>query len=190
LDHLHANKVVRFIHQTVKHPEMPIDARAQFTEQLWTRLFKTLPSTPLLLPLSDSTQHSRPYIKLKTHGVSGALSSVTGKTTHPCAKTALRQVSDKDHKRPERDLARGGGVGRAGRQGRAVKTTGPKFKPGRGTPGRKFPIVDNNTVCESCDSHGHFSRDCPNRKPNALIRRSATQHGRRETLHKRASLNK
>ena len=75
--------------------------------------------------------------KLKTHGVSGALSSAAGKTTPPFAKTALRQVSDEHHKRPERDLARGGGAGwgSLGRQGRAAKTTGPKFKPGKATPG-------------------------------------------------------
>jgi len=106
---------------------------------------------------------------LKTHGVSGALSSTAGKTTPFFAKTALRQVSDENHKRPERDLARGGGAGRGGRQGRAAKTTGPKFKPGKATPGRKLPIADNNTVCESCDPHGHFARDCPNRKPNAVV---------------------
>jgi len=80
----------------------------------------------------------------------------------------LHQVSDEHHKRPQHDLARGGGAGRAGRQERAAKTTGPKFKPGKTTPGRKLPIADNNTVCESCDSHGHFARDCPHRKPNAV----------------------
>jgi len=109
---------------------------------------------------------------LETHGVSGALSSAAGKTTLPFAKTALCQVSNEHHKRPERDLARSGsdgrGAGRGGRQGRATKTTGPNFKPGKATPGRKFPIADNNTVCESCDSHGHFARDCPHRKPNAV----------------------
>jgi len=25
-----------------------------------------------------------------------------------------------------------------------------------------------NTVCESCDLHGHFARDCSHRKPNAV----------------------
>jgi len=34
-------------------------------------------------------------------------------------------------------------------------------------PGRKLSIADNNTVCESCDSYGHFARYCPHRKPNA-----------------------
>ena len=100
--------------------------------------------------------------------MSGALSSAAGKTTHPFAKTALRQVTDEHHKRPERDLSRGEGAGRAGRQGRAAKTTGPKFKPGKATLGRKLPIADNNTVCESCDPHGHFARDCPNQKLNAV----------------------
>jgi len=52
-------------------------------------------------------------------------------------------------------------------KGRGAKTTGPKFKPAKGTPGRKAFIADNNTVCESCDSHGHFARDCPLHKPNA-----------------------
>jgi len=60
--------------------------------------------------------------------------------------------------------ARGGGRGK----GRGAKTTGPKFKPAKGTPGRKVFIADNNTVCESCDSHGNFARDCPHRKPNAV----------------------
>ena len=35
-------------------------------------------------------------------------------------------------------------------------------------PGRKLSIADNKTVCESCDSYGHFARDCPHRKPNAV----------------------
>jgi len=35
-------------------------------------------------------------------------------------------------------------------------------------PGRKLSIADNNTVCESCDSYGHFARDCPHCKPNAV----------------------
>ena len=35
-------------------------------------------------------------------------------------------------------------------------------------PGRKVFIADNSTVCESCDSHGYFARDCPHRKPNAV----------------------
>ena len=94
----------------------------------------------------------------------------------PCfTKTALRQVSDEHHKRPERLLAhdsdsgsggdaRGGGRGK----GRRTQTTGPKIKPAKGTPGRKVFIAGNNTVCESCDSHGHFVRDCPHRKPNAV----------------------
>ena len=61
LDHLHANKLVRFI---IKLPNILtcLQARAQFTEQLWIRLFKTLPSSPLLLPLSDSTQYSRLFL--------------------------------------------------------------------------------------------------------------------------------
>ena len=51
---------------------------------------------------------------------------------------------------------------------KGAKTTGPKYKPTKGTPGRKVFIADNNTVCESCDSHGNFARDCPHRKPNAV----------------------
>ena len=35
-------------------------------------------------------------------------------------------------------------------------------------PGRELSIADNYTVCESCDSYGHFARDCPHRKPNAV----------------------
>jgi len=35
-------------------------------------------------------------------------------------------------------------------------------------PGRKLSIADNNTLRESCDSYGHFARDCPHRKPNAI----------------------
>ena len=35
-------------------------------------------------------------------------------------------------------------------------------------PGQKLSIADNNTVCESCDSYGHFERDCPHHKPNAV----------------------
>jgi len=29
-------------------------------------------------------------------------------------------------------------------------------------------ITNNNTVCESCDSNGHFARDCPHRKLDAV----------------------
>jgi len=32
-------------------------------------------------------------------------------------------------------------------------------------PGGKLSIADNNTVC---GSYGHFARDCPHRKPNAV----------------------
>jgi len=51
---------------------------------------------------------------------------------------------------------------------KGAKTTGPKYKPTKGTPGRKVFIADNNTVCGSCDSQGHFARDCLHRKPNAV----------------------
>jgi hypothetical protein len=168
LDHLHANKLVRYIHQAAKHPEMPTDARTIYgttLDQIVQDL--SLKPSPATTERFDAIFTSL-LTKLKTHGVSGALSSAAGKTTPPFAKTALRQVSDEHHKRSERDLARGGGAGRGGRQGRAAKTTGPKFKPGKATPGRKLPIADNKTVCESCDSHGHFARDCPKRKPNAV----------------------
>jgi len=57
-------------------------------------------------------------------------------------ETALRQVSDEHHKHPERLLARGGdgesgGDARIGGRdkGRCAKTTGPKFKTTKGTPG-------------------------------------------------------
>ena len=168
LDHLHANKLVRFIHQAAKHPDMPTEARTIYgttLDQIVQDL--ALKPSPATTERFDAIFTSL-LTKLKTHGVSGTLSSAAGKTTHPFAKTALRQVTDEHHKRPERDLSRGEGAGRAGRQGRAAKTTGPKFKPGKATPGRKLPIADNNTVCESCDSHGHFARDCPHRKPNAV----------------------
>ena len=32
----------------------------------------------------------------------------------------------------------------------------------------KLLIPDINTVCESCNSYGHFARDCPHHKPNAV----------------------
>jgi len=44
-------------------------------------------------------------------------------------------------------------------------------------PGHKLSIADKNTVCESCDSYGHFEPDFPHRKPNeaaAQNRRDAT----------------
>jgi len=104
--------------------------------------------------------------------VSGTISTAPVKSDPSFTETALRQVSDEHHKGPERLLARdndggSGGDARGGGRGkgRGTKTTGPKFKP---APGRKVPITDNNNVCESCDSHGHFARDCPHRKPNAV----------------------
>ena len=56
--------------------------------------------------------------------------------------------------------------GRGG--GRNGKDTGPKFRPGKGTPGRKLQVADKNTVCDACDAFGHFARDCTHRKPNAI----------------------
>jgi len=109
--------------------------------------------------------------KLKTHRVSGTMSAATVKSA---PSDALCQLSNDHHKRRERFLACGGddgevrGGARGGRQERGAKTTDPKFKPSKGTPGQKVPTADNNTVCESCDSHGHFARDCPHRKPNAV----------------------
>jgi len=44
-------------------------------------------------------------------------------------------------------------------------------------PGRNLSIADKNTVCEFCDSYGHFAPDFPHRKPNAVAaqnRRDAT----------------
>jgi hypothetical protein len=35
-------------------------------------------------------------------------------------------------------------------------------------PGQKLSITNNNIVCESCDSYGHFARYCPHRKPNTV----------------------
>ena len=35
-------------------------------------------------------------------------------------------------------------------------------------PGRKLQIANNNSVFESCDSYGHFARDCQHHKPNAV----------------------
>jgi len=34
--------------------------------------------------------------------------------------------------------------------------------------GRKLSIANNYTVCESCDSYGHFAKNCPHCKPNAV----------------------
>jgi len=47
---------------------------------------------------------------LKTHGVSGTISIAAVKSTTSLTKTSLRQVSYEHHKRPERNLARGGGI--------------------------------------------------------------------------------
>jgi len=103
--------------------------------------------------------------------VSETISAAPVKSDPSFIKSALRRVSDEHHKRPERLLARGsdggsGGDARAGGRGRGrgAKTTGHKFKPAKGTPGRKVPIADNNTVCGSSDSHGH----CLHRKPNTV----------------------
>jgi len=133
-----------------------------------------------LKPSPATTERFQPMFtslltKLKTPRVSGTIPAAPVKSDPSFTKTTLRQVSDEHHKRPERllahgsdngsgDNARGGGRGK----GHGAKTTGPKFKPDTGTPGRKVFIADNDTVCESCDSHGHFARDCPHRKPNAV----------------------
>ena len=128
-----------------------------------------------LKPSPATTERFQPMFtslltKLKTHCVSGTISAAPFKSDPSFTKTALREVSDEHHKRPEHLLARGsdGGSGddaRGGGRGKGpgAKTTGPKFKPTKGTPCRKVSIADNNNVC----SHGHFTCDCSHRKSNA-----------------------
>jgi len=157
--------------------------------------------TQALKPSPVTTERFQPMFtslltKLKTHRVSGTICAAPIKSGPPFTKTALRQVSDEYHKRPERLIARGsdgrsGGDARGGGRGKGhgAKTSVPKCKPAKVTPGRKVFIADKNTVCESCDSHGHFARDCPHRKPNAVAaqKKRDAPHGPRRTERRRVS---
>ena len=175
LDHLHANKLVHFIHQAARHTDMAADVKT-----LYGATLEDIVENLALKPSPATTERLQSMFtslltKLKTHRVSGTIPAAPVKSDPSFTKTALRQVSDEHHKRPERLLARGsdgssGGDARGGGRGKGsgAKTTVPKFKPAKGTPGKKVFIADNDTVCESCDSHGHFARDCPHRKPNAV----------------------
>jgi len=175
VDHLHAHKLVRFIHRAARHTDVAADAKT-----LYGATLDNIVENLALKPTPATTERFQPMFtslltKLKTHHVSGSISAAPVKSDPSLTKAALRQVSDEHHKRPERLLSRGGDSGSGGNvraggrgKGRGAKTTGPKFKPAKGTLGQKVLIVDKNTVCESCDSHGHFACDCPHRKSNAF----------------------
>ena len=129
---------MRFIHQAAKHPDMPTDARTIYgttLDQIIQDL--ALKPSPAITERFDAIFTSL-LTKLKTHGVSGTLSSASCKTTHPFAKTALRQVSDEHHKRPERDLARGGGAGRAGVKDALPRPPGRSSSPVKQRRGESF----------------------------------------------------
>jgi len=166
LDHLHTNKLVRFIHQAARHTDMAADGKT-----LCGATLDDIVENLALEPSPAKTESFQPMFtslltKLKAHRVSGTISAAPVSFN----KTAFRHVSNEHNKRPERLLARGsdGGSGddaRGGGRGKGpgAKTTGPKFKPTKGTPCRKVSIADNNNVC----SHGHFTCDCSHRKSNA-----------------------
>jgi len=109
-------------------------------EQRWTKMSDlSLKTSAVTTECFDAMFTSLPT-KLKTHSMSGTISTATVKFTPSFNKAVLRQVSDKHHRRPEHILAHGsGGVrgsggdarggGRGRRQGYSAQTTGPKFMP-------------------------------------------------------------
>jgi len=130
LDHLHANKLVRFIHQAARHTDMAADAKTLYRATL-DHIVETLALKPS--PTTKErfqTMFTSLLTMLKTHHVSGTISAAPVKSDPSFTKTALRQVSDEHHKRPERLLARGndGGSGvnaRGGGRGKRSKDHWP-----------------------------------------------------------------
>ena len=92
--HLHANKLVRFIHQAAKHPDMPTDARTIYDTTLdqIVQDFALKPS-PATTERFDAIFTSL-LTKLKTHGVSATRRQMDCALMSHCTKSPLewRQI--------------------------------------------------------------------------------------------------
>jgi len=89
LDHLHANKLVRFIHQAARHTDMAADAKT-----LYGATLDDIIQNLALKPSPATTERFQPRFtslltKLKTHRVLGTISAAPVKSDPSFTKTAL-----------------------------------------------------------------------------------------------------